>query len=149
MPRVKRVRSKVVRAARAEVVQAPTVSVTSSIEQPIPVCPICIEDIKDADEKTLLPCKHGFHTACIHYWSERGGRDCPMCRAPLPLGSELAPRPDRRYVVEPLRPYQHPVVPHWSSIMPDWMNRLVDEVRPEAVPRTVNARLIIRRPRNL
>lgn len=54
-------------------------------------CPICLlkysdatNDIQDKTITRLLPCKHTFHTHCIHEWFEtewvRGYRKCPICK---------------------------------------------------------------------
>ena len=67
-------------------------------------CPICKEEYSDdtnpIPDKTitrLLPCRHTFHTYCIHDWfSFKGYRECPLCNRDAP-GEEnnvvLAPPP--------------------------------------------------------
>jgi len=43
-------------------------------------CAICLENY--TDEASELPCKHIFHTQCIHVWLKRRGI-CPVCRQPI------------------------------------------------------------------
>jgi hypothetical protein len=43
-------------------------------------CSICLEDLKAGDEVTRLPCKHGYHHACITEWL-RNVSNCPVCKA--------------------------------------------------------------------
>jgi len=42
-------------------------------------CCICREDIRPGDERTSLPCKHGFHTSCVNTWFSTKS-SCPVCR---------------------------------------------------------------------
>merc|ERR1712029_1152185 len=42
-------------------------------------CSICLEEFSRGDERTSLPCLHGFHSACVNRWlSSRG--TCPVCK---------------------------------------------------------------------
>lgn len=43
-------------------------------------CSICCNELCEGEAHTL-PCKHGFHAACIIEWFRRGYDTCPMCRA--------------------------------------------------------------------
>jgi hypothetical protein len=43
-------------------------------------CIICLNDFRQGDERTLLPCKHGFHTECVNTWFSTTS-SCPMCRS--------------------------------------------------------------------
>jgi len=43
-------------------------------------CAICLENY--TDEASELPCKHIFHTQCIHMWLKQRGI-CPVCRQPI------------------------------------------------------------------
>ena len=42
-------------------------------------CSICLEDFSKGDERTSLPCLHGFHTACVNRWLTSNGT-CPVCK---------------------------------------------------------------------
>ena len=43
-------------------------------------CSICLEDVV-FDEKTLTPCGHSFHAACVDRWhSGSMTNTCPNCR---------------------------------------------------------------------
>ena len=42
-------------------------------------CVICLEDYKNEDYFTNLPCAHFFHTKCIVDWLKRTN-DCPICK---------------------------------------------------------------------
>ena len=45
-------------------------------------CNICLEEFAKGDERTTLPCGHGFHKGCINRWLSENGV-CPVCKAPL------------------------------------------------------------------
>ena len=42
-------------------------------------CSICLEEFRRGDERTLLPCNHGFHTRCVNTWFSSES-SCPVCR---------------------------------------------------------------------
>ncbi len=42
-------------------------------------CPICFEEYKIGDERTSLPCLHGFHRDCVNRWLASKG-SCPLCK---------------------------------------------------------------------
>lgn len=42
------------------------------------VCCICLDDVQN--RKIILPCRHQFHTDCIHNW-HRINRACPICKS--------------------------------------------------------------------
>ena len=45
-------------------------------------CVICLEDFKNGDKATFLPCIHLFHTDCIKNWLKT--QDCcPICKFKL------------------------------------------------------------------
>jgi len=46
-------------------------------------CPICLIEYDEEDELKVLPCKHFFHTKCIHPWLSKIN-SCPLCRYELP-----------------------------------------------------------------
>jgi len=44
-------------------------------------CPICLQDISDPDDKSVLLCGHNFHHDCIEQWYITSGQNrCPICR---------------------------------------------------------------------
>lgn len=42
-------------------------------------CVICMEEYERGDERTMLPCWHGFHKQCINRWLSSKG-SCPVCK---------------------------------------------------------------------
>jgi len=48
-------------------------------------CPICLKKFEVGEEKSSLPCKHGFHMDCLLPWLQKTS-SCPLCRAELPTG---------------------------------------------------------------
>ena len=42
-------------------------------------CSICLEDFESGDDRTSLPCLHGFHTECVNRWLKSNGI-CPVCK---------------------------------------------------------------------
>lgn len=44
------------------------------------LCNICIDEYKQDDIITILPCEHFFHTECIKNWLCREKVTCPTCR---------------------------------------------------------------------
>lgn len=42
-------------------------------------CSICLDDFCRGDERTTLPCLHGFHSACVNRWLSSNGT-CPVCK---------------------------------------------------------------------
>ena len=45
-------------------------------------CLICLEDFKNGDKTTILPCIHFFHTNCILHWL-KSQNSCPICKYKL------------------------------------------------------------------
>jgi hypothetical protein len=45
-------------------------------------CVICLEDFKNGDKATVLPCIHMFHTSCIQNWLKTQN-SCPICKFKL------------------------------------------------------------------
>ena len=45
-------------------------------------CVICMEDFKNGDVTTNLPCLHMFHTNCIQSWLKTQNT-CPICKFKL------------------------------------------------------------------
>ena len=45
-------------------------------------CVICLEDFKNGDKATVLPCIHLFHTSCIQNWLKTQNC-CPICKFKL------------------------------------------------------------------
>jgi hypothetical protein len=42
-------------------------------------CSICLEEFHQGDERTSLPCNHGFHTSCVNIWFSTEN-SCPVYR---------------------------------------------------------------------
>ena len=53
-------------------------------------CVICLEDFKNGDKATVLPCIHLFHTLCIQNWLKTQN-SCPICKFKL-TGENLNPQ---------------------------------------------------------
>ena len=53
-------------------------------------CVICLEDFKNGDKATVLPCIHLFHTLCIQNWLKTQN-SCPICKFKL-TGDNLNPQ---------------------------------------------------------
>jgi hypothetical protein len=45
-------------------------------------CVICMEDYEKGDERTMLPCWHGFHKECVNRWLSSKG-SCPVCKTEI------------------------------------------------------------------
>jgi hypothetical protein len=43
-------------------------------------CTICLGPYENDEILTILPCDHGFHTACINIWLNQHSYKCPICR---------------------------------------------------------------------
>ena len=54
-------------------------------------CVICLEDFKNGDNATVLPCIHIFHTECVKNWLKTQNC-CPICKFKL-TGENLNSRP--------------------------------------------------------
>ena len=54
----------------------------SKLDQDKKECTICLEDFKNGDKTTVLPCIHLYHTSCIKNWF-RTHNDCPICKFKL------------------------------------------------------------------
>jgi tetratricopeptide (TPR) repeat protein len=55
------------------------------------LCAMCLESLSTCtiEQKCTLPCGHTYHCACVQELRKYGINDsCPMCRAPLPPGTE-------------------------------------------------------------
>eukprot|EP00571_Detonula_confervacea_P002750 CAMPEP_0172324734 /NCGR_PEP_ID=MMETSP1058-20130122/52136_1 /TAXON_ID=83371 /ORGANISM="Detonula confervacea, Strain CCMP 353" /LENGTH=456 /DNA_ID=CAMNT_0013041093 /DNA_START=41 /DNA_END=1411 /DNA_ORIENTATION=+ len=48
-------------------------------------CSICLEEFCRGEERTSLPCLHGFHTACVNRWLSSNGT-CPVCKTSVSGG---------------------------------------------------------------
>jgi hypothetical protein len=49
-------------------------------------CTICLLSMEKKNICSILPCKHIFHTECIHSWidaEEETSLQCPICRRPI------------------------------------------------------------------
>ena len=51
-------------------------------------CNICLEDYKNGDELTTLPCFHFFHPNCINQWLI-SKNICPLCKFEIKLNNEI------------------------------------------------------------
>lgn len=47
-------------------------------------CAICLEEMQEGQLVARLPCRHCFHTACIHGWLP-ASLTCPLCKQPASL----------------------------------------------------------------
>ncbi|KAF4340321.1 RING finger [Fusarium beomiforme] len=45
-------------------------------------CTICIDEMKEGDMATFLPCHHWFHEECVTLWLKEHNT-CPICRTPI------------------------------------------------------------------
>ena len=54
-------------------------------------CVICLEDFKNGDKATVLPCIHLFHTPCIQNWLKTQDR-CPICKFKLTVDNLSNPQ---------------------------------------------------------
>lgn len=45
-------------------------------------CSICLEDFRRGEERTSLPCLHGFHSGCVGRWLVSNG-SCPVCKTSI------------------------------------------------------------------
>ena len=54
-------------------------------------CVICLEDFKNGDKATVLPCIHLFHTSCVQSWLKTQN-SCPICKFKL-TGENLNSQP--------------------------------------------------------
>jgi predicted nucleic acid-binding Zn ribbon protein len=53
------------------------------MEDEVPHCTICKEDIKEDDSMMRTKCKHVFHYECLKKWkrsSNEMSHSCPVCR---------------------------------------------------------------------
>ncbi|KAK8672641.1 hypothetical protein V6N13_111006 [Hibiscus sabdariffa] len=46
-------------------------------------CSICLEEFKEEEEGSEMPCEHVFHRGCVEKWL-RMNRSCPVCRFLMP-----------------------------------------------------------------
>ncbi|KAE8655772.1 putative Ribosomal protein L34e superfamily protein [Hibiscus syriacus] len=46
-------------------------------------CSICLEEFKEDEEDSEMPCKHVFHSGCVEKWLQMNG-SCPICRFLMP-----------------------------------------------------------------
>jgi len=56
-------------------------------------CAICLSAYMDGEEVMQLPCKHQFHSKCIHSWLNvnKACPTCPLCKAYVGLSQPCAP----------------------------------------------------------
>mmetsp|Transcript_2735 Transcript_2735/g.6114 ORF Transcript_2735/g.6114 Transcript_2735/m.6114 type:complete len:550 (-) Transcript_2735:110-1759(-) len=71
------------RGASSEAISSLPVSKIGDPELELPddkrQCSICLDDFCRGDERTTLPCLHGFHSACVNRWLSSNGA-CPVCK---------------------------------------------------------------------
>ncbi|KAE8678448.1 hypothetical protein F3Y22_tig00111409pilonHSYRG00119 [Hibiscus syriacus] len=46
-------------------------------------CSICLEEFKEDEEGSEMPCEHVFHSDCVEKWLRMNG-SCPICRFLMP-----------------------------------------------------------------
>lgn len=68
---------------------------TSSIQEEVDFCVICLDHFVDGDRLRVLPCDHSFHVGCIDRWlsgsqsfEECYTSGCPTCKKRPTLGSK-------------------------------------------------------------
>ena len=59
-----------------ESLEEETYSSSNSIPDP---CSICLEPYKDGDTLLYMPCRHAYHSSCLHKWLA-SHNTCPVCR---------------------------------------------------------------------
>lgn len=59
-----------------------TIDDVNKLDQEKKNCVICLEDFKNGDKATVLPCIHLFHTSCIQNWLKTQNC-CPICKFKL------------------------------------------------------------------
>lgn len=71
------------RGASSRVIASLPVSRIGNPEHDLPEsmreCSICLDDFCQNNERTTLPCLHGFHTTCVNRWLTTNGT-CPVCK---------------------------------------------------------------------
>ena len=55
---------------------------TSKLDDEKKSCMICLEDYKNGEKATTLPCIHFYHTNCINNWLKKQN-SCPICKFKL------------------------------------------------------------------
>jgi len=74
------------RGASSEAISSLPVSKIGDPERELPEdkreCSICLEDFCRGEERTSLPCLHGFHSSCVNRWLSSSGT-CPVCKTPV------------------------------------------------------------------
>ena len=91
-------------------------------------CPICLEDVGEADGHTLDGCNHRFHAGCLIPWLRGGNLTCPSCRTDLRQVSvdfrmQLTLRERSKYVRSKAR----------SASAPPELKRMVEQLRKSEV----------------
>ncbi|KAK9458778.1 uncharacterized protein V1516DRAFT_630086 [Lipomyces oligophaga] len=77
----------------------------------IDTCPICFEPFLAGQDLRVLPCRHGFHAACVDPWLLNSSSQCPLCRVDLNLrlGVEIPDSPPELLDSTEIDPNTHPV----------------------------------------
>lgn len=55
-------------------------------------CHLCLENMKKGDHVIILPCKHTFHSLCLHELVVHQHIQCPLCRNTIPIGTSPVPK---------------------------------------------------------
>ena len=51
-------------------------------------CIICLEDFKNGEEKTTIPCFHIYHPNCINKWL-KAHNTCPICKTEIDMEGNI------------------------------------------------------------
>jgi hypothetical protein len=46
-------------------------------------CAICLDEFEEGEPLRVLPCRHGFHRACIDPWLDNRSDLCPICKSSI------------------------------------------------------------------
>ena len=41
-------------------------------------CVICLEEMKNGDKLSIIPCSHMYHSSCLEKWAKKK-KVCPLC----------------------------------------------------------------------
>jgi ubiquitin-protein ligase len=68
-------------------------------------CCICFDTTENANDYSILPCNHKFHTSCLNKHIQKNNNICPMCRMDLDTPQQQDPQnntPQDTWIINPL-----------------------------------------------